>query len=196
VTTYVLATANPHKTEEMRAILSEWGIELLDRPEGVPDVEESETTLEGNALLKARALVAATGVAAIADDTGLFVDALNGRPGVFSARYAGEGATYDQNVTKLLGELAAVADPGRGATFRTVIAVAYPSGETRWVEGALAGRITFERRGERGFGYDPVFQPDDAGGRTLAELTLEEKNANSHRARALRALGELLRTMT
>jgi XTP/dITP diphosphohydrolase len=191
---FVLATANAHKTEEMRAVLGSLGVELLARPDDVPDVEETEPTLEGNALLKARALVDATGLAAIADDTGLFVDALDGRPGVFSARYAGEGATYDDNVTKLLGELEGVEDARRTASFRTVIAVVYPSDEELCVLGALEGRITTRRRGHHGFGYDPVFEPLDASGRTLAELTAEEKNATSHRARALHALVQALRT--
>ncbi len=194
MTTFVLATANPHKTEEMRAVLGELGIELLSRPDHVPEVEESEVTLEGNALLKARALVAATGHAAIADDTGLFVEVLGGRPGVFSARYAGQNATYDENVTKLLDELSDVDDAGRSAVFRTVVCVAYPSGESQCVHGALPGRISRERRGTNGFGYDPVFEPSGADGRTLAELTPEEKNANSHRSRALHALVEALRT--
>jgi XTP/dITP diphosphohydrolase len=194
VTTFVLATANPHKTEEMRAVLKDLGIELLARPAHVAEVPENEVTLEGNALLKARALVDATGHAAIADDTGLFVDALGGRPGVFSARYAGEHASYDDNVAKLLAELIDVEDARRGAVFRTVVCVAYPSGESLWVEGDLPGRIARERRGDFGFGYDPVFVPSDADGRTLAELTPEEKNANSHRARALRALVEALGT--
>ena len=194
MTTFVLATANAHKAEEMRAVLSELGIELLPRPGGVPEVEENEVTLEGNALLKARALVATTGHPAIADDTGLFVDALDGRPGVFSARYAGESASYDDNVAKLLGELSGVPDGDRGASFRTVIAVAYPSGDSLCVDGVLEGRITHERRGAYGFGYDPVFEPTYTGGRTLAELTPEEKNLNSHRASALRALSEVLRT--
>jgi XTP/dITP diphosphohydrolase len=194
VTTFVLATANAHKTEEMRAVLSDLGIDVVPRPSDVPEVEENEVTLEGNALLKARAIVAATGHPAIADDTGLFVVALDGRPGVFSARYAGENASYDDNVTKLLGELSEVHDGHRGASFRTVIAVAYPSGESLCVDGILEGRITYERRGGHGFGYDPVFEPTHTGGRTLAELTPEEKNLNSHRANALRALNEVLRT--
>lgn len=194
MTTFVLATANPHKTQEMRAVLSELGIEVLARPDDVADVEENESTLEGNALLKARALVSATGLAAIADDTGLFVDVLDGRPGVFSARYAGEGATYDENVSKLLDELADVPAQHRGATFRTVIAVAYPSGESRCVEGVLEGHITFARRGDNGFGYDPVFEPTSSAGRTLAEYSTPEKNATSHRARALRALAAALET--
>jgi XTP/dITP diphosphohydrolase len=187
VTTFVLATANPHKTEEMRAVLAPFGVELLDRPLEVPDVEETGDTLEENALLKARALVEATGRAAIADDTGLFVDALDGRPGVRSARYAGETASYDDNVTKLLEELADVAAPRR-ARFVTVICVAYHDGSAFCVEGELLGVIAQARLGDQGFGYDPVFVPDDADGRTLAQLAPKEKNELSHRGRALRAL--------
>ena len=192
MTTFVLATANAHKTQEMRAVLEQLGIEVLARPTAVADVEETESTLEGNALLKARALVEATGYPAIADDTGLFVDALDGRPGVLSARYAGENATYDDNVSKLLDELSGVSEPRRGATFRTVIAVAFPSGESRCVLGELEGRITTTRRGENGFGYDPVFEPSGCAGRTLAELSSQEKNTLSHRARALRAIAQAL----
>lgn len=190
---FVLATANPHKVEEMRAILTPLGIELLERPLNAPDVEETEDTLEGNSLLKARALVAATGVAAIADDTGLFVDALGGRPGVFSARYAGHDATYEENVVKLLTELRDVAPP-RSAQFRSVIAVAYPGGDWFCVEGVLKGAISLAARGGGGFGYDPVFEPDGSDRRTLAELTPDEKNAVSHRGRALLALVEKLGT--
>jgi XTP/dITP diphosphohydrolase len=187
VTTFVLATANPHKTEEMRAVLAPFGVELLDRPLEVPDVEETGDTLEENALLKARALVEATGRAAIADDTGLFVDALDGRPGVRSARYAGETASYDDNVTKLLEELGDVAAPRR-ARFVTVICVAYSDGSAFCVVGELLGVIAQARLGDQGFGYDPVFVPDDADGRTLAQLAPKEKNELSHRGRALRAL--------
>ncbi len=192
MTTFVLATANPHKTEEMRAVLDTLGIAVLPRPEGVPDVDETEDTLEGNALLKARALVAATGHAAVADDTGLFVDALDGAPGVFSARYAGEPTNDAANVDKLLTALADVADGDRGAQFRTVIAVAYPDGSSLCVEGVLEGAIAHERRGDGGFGYDPIFLPTDGNGRTLAEYSADEKNASSHRARALHALAAAL----
>ncbi|HXC18474.1 MAG TPA: RdgB/HAM1 family non-canonical purine NTP pyrophosphatase [Acidimicrobiales bacterium] len=191
MTTFVLATANRHKAEEMRAVLSPLGVDLLERPPDAADVEENGATLEANALLKARALVAATGQAAIADDTGLFVDALDGRPGVRSARYAGEGASYDDNVTKLLDELKGAIEP-RTARFVTVIAVAYPDGTTLCVEGELDGVITHERAGDQGFGYDPVFAPLGAAGRTLAQLAPREKNELSHRGRALRALGEEL----
>jgi XTP/dITP diphosphohydrolase len=192
VATFVLATANPHKAEEMREVLAPLGVELLARPANVPDVDEIESTLEGNALLKARALRAATGRAAIADDTGLFIDALEGRPGVWSARYAGEHATYADNVDKALRELANVPDGERQARFRSVIAVAFPDGSSWWVEGSLEGVMARSPRGERGFGYDPIFVPDDGDGRTLGELTPEEKNALSHRGRALRAFAETL----
>ncbi|MEO9180231.1 MAG: RdgB/HAM1 family non-canonical purine NTP pyrophosphatase [Acidimicrobiales bacterium] len=192
MTQFVLATANPHKTEEMRAVLSALNIGLLPRPSEVPDVDESGETLEENALIKARALVDATGLAAVADDTGLFVDALDGRPGVRSARFAGEGASYDDNVAQLLSELATVGPKQRTAQFRSVVAVAYPDGTSFCVEGVLNGVITDARAGDQGFGYDPVFTPLESGGRTLAEMTPEEKNEVSHRGRALRALGEEL----
>jgi XTP/dITP diphosphohydrolase len=192
VTDFVLATANAHKAEEMRAVLEPLGIRLRARPDDVAEVDETETTLEGNALLKAYALVRATGFAAIADDTGLFVDALDGAPGVYSARYAGERASYDENVEKLLTELLGVATPARGARFRTVIAVAYPNGESLCVEGVLEGSIAEQRRGTGGFGYDPVFIPNETPERTLAELSPAQKNDVSHRGRALRAVANRL----
>lgn len=188
MTTFVLATANPHKAEEMQALLGELQIDVMARPSHVPDVEETEETLEGNSLLKARALVAATGMAAIADDTGLFVDALDGRPGVYSARYAGEHATYEENVQKLLGELQGTRAEQRTARFRSVIVVAFPNGEWFSVEGILEGSITENPVGANGFGYDPVFAPSHAGGKTLAEMSSAEKNEVSHRGNALRAL--------
>ncbi|HEY7931071.1 MAG TPA: RdgB/HAM1 family non-canonical purine NTP pyrophosphatase [Acidimicrobiales bacterium] len=192
MTDFVLATANAHKAEEMRAVLEPLGIRLRARPDDVAEVDETETTLEGNALLKAYALVRATGFAAIADDTGLFVDALDGAPGVYSARYAGERASYDENVEKLLTELLGVATPARGARFRTVIAVAYPNGESLCVEGVLEGSIAEQRRGTGGFGYDPVFIPNETPERTLAELSPAQKNDVSHRGRALRAVANRL----
>ncbi len=191
MTTFVLATANPDKADEMRAVLTPAGHRAAGPARDVADVDETGETLEENALLKARALVEATGHAAIADDTGLFVDALDGRPGVRSARYAGEDASYDENVTKLLAELAEVPEP-RTARFVTVISVAYPDGSSTCVEGELDGVITTARAGDQGFGYDPVFAPREAGGRTLAQLSPDEKNALSHRGRALRALGQKL----
>jgi XTP/dITP diphosphohydrolase len=192
MSSFVLATANPHKTHEIRAILEPLGFTLLARPSDVPDVDETGETLEENALLKARALLDATGTAAIADDTGLFVDALDGRPGVHSARYAGDDATYDANVTKLLLALGGVEGRERTARFRTVIAIAYPDASDVCVEGVLEGTIALARAGDQGFGYDPVFVPDVTSGRTLAQLDPDEKNELSHRALALRALAKKL----
>ncbi|MFY9783802.1 MAG: RdgB/HAM1 family non-canonical purine NTP pyrophosphatase [Acidimicrobiales bacterium] len=186
----VLATANPHKTEEIRQVLSAYDIELLPRPSDVPDVVENADTLEGNALLKANVLAVATGSPAIADDTGLFIDALDGAPGVFSARYAGEHASFDDNVRKVLLELEGVQGNDRSARFRTVIALANPDGTLWFVDGVLEGTILPGRTGQHGFGYDPIFAPAGANGRSLADLTPEEKNAISHRGIALRAFAE------
>ncbi len=192
--TFVLATANAHKADEMRSVLAEVGIDVVARPVTVPDVAETSDTLEGNALLKAHAICGASGQPAIADDTGLFVEALGGEPGVHSARYAGPSAIDADNVRKLLSELSEVDRADRGAQFRTVIAVAYPDGSALTVEGSLDGWIVDEPRGERGFGYDPVFASAELGGRTLAEVTADEKNSVSHRARALAALATRLRS--
>jgi XTP/dITP diphosphohydrolase len=191
VSQFVLATANVHKAQEMRAILAPLGIDLVARPSNVAVVQETEETLEGNALLKARALAAATAMAAIADDTGLFVAALDGRPGVHSARFAGEDASDEQNVAKLLEELGAVGGP-RDARFATVIAVVLADGTSLCVRGELEGEITTSPRGEGGFGYDPVFAPKNGHGRTLAEMSETEKNSLSHRSRALHRLVEEL----
>jgi XTP/dITP diphosphohydrolase len=187
----VLASANPDKVKEIVAVLSAaLPVDLLPRPEAVPEVVEDADTLVGNARLKARALVAATDTAAVADDTGLEVDALDGAPGVYSARYAGESATYADNVAKLLRELEALDDHGgaRRASFKTVALVAFPDGTEVWAEGMLPGTIAAEGRGANGFGYDPVFVPDGGDGRTFAEMRAEEKDAVSHRGRAFRAL--------
>jgi XTP/dITP diphosphohydrolase len=187
----VLASANPDKVKEIVAVLSAaLRVDLLPRPEAVPEVVEDADTLVGNARLKARALVAATDTAAVADDTGLEVEALDGAPGVYSARYAGESATYADNVAKLLRELAALDDDGgaRRASFKTVALVAFPDGSEVWAEGVLPGIIAAEGRGTNGFGYDPVFVPDGGDGRTFAEMRAEEKDAVSHRGRAFRAL--------
>ncbi len=193
MTAWVLATANPHKAREMREVLSGLGIEVEPRPAGLADVDETSDTLEGNALLKARAIARATGRTAVADDTGLFVDALDGRPGVRSARYAGDDASDDENVAKLLGELASrVGSHERSARFRTVIAVVTPGGDEVVVAGQLDGWIEASPRGESGFGYDPVFASPDTAGRTLSEVGAEEKNRVSHRARALRELARVL----
>ena len=152
----------------------------------------------GNARLKARALCQATGLAAVADDTGLEVDALDGAPGVYSARFAGEGATYADNVAKMLVELQRVGAVGgvdRKARFASVAFVAYPDGTELWVEGSIEGVITDEPRGEQGFGYDPIFAPEGFDGRTFAEMSAGEKHAVSHRGRAFRALAERLGSM-
>ena len=190
----MLATANVHKVHEMRDVLAQLGLEVLDRPDDIPDVDETEESLEGNALLKAHAISSATGLPAIADDTGLFVDALDGRPGVRSARYAGEEATYEQNVQQLLTEMERVPDAERTARFRTVIAVVDADGSSFWVDGTLEGVITRAPRGSNGFGYDPVFEPIGEGGDTLAQLSAQRKNDISHRGRALRSLGGKLRS--
>jgi XTP/dITP diphosphohydrolase len=191
---FVLASANPDKAEEIRAILAQAlpDIELRPRPTDVPDVEETGTTLEANARLKAAAIAEATGLPAIADDTGLEVAALRGAPGVFSARYAGEHATYKQNVAKLLGSLVGVQD--RSARFRTVALVRWPDGREVAAEGAVDGRIAEQARGTDGFGYDTLFEPEGGRGKTFAELGPATKHTLSHRGRALRALAAKLAT--
>lgn len=189
----VLASANPDKSAEIAAILSEVeGLELLPRPPGVPDVEETGETLLENARMKAVALVEATGRAAVADDTGLEVDALGGAPGVRSARFAGEGASYAQNVAKLLRALEGVPPAGRTASFKTVALLRRPDGTELWAQGEVRGHIALEPRGHAGFGYDPVFVVEGGDGRTYAEMTAAEKHVRSHRGRAFRALAALL----
>ena len=194
--TFVLASANPDKAAEIVAILAcVPGLTLVPRPTYVPDVDETGVTLEDNARLKARALCEATGMAAVADDTGLEVAALDGAPGVYSARYSGEHASYADNVAKLLAELDRVGahtSEERRARFRSVAFVANPDDSELWVEGEVTGTITPEARGDGGFGYDPLFAPDGFDGRTFAQMTAEEKHAISHRGRAFRALAERL----
>ncbi len=195
----VLASANPDKVAEIADVLeSVLDVVLLPRPDHLPDVAEDGDTLLANARLKARALVAATGMAAVADDTGLEVAALGGAPGVYSARYAGEHATYADNVAKLLGQLAGLEDGGgeRRARFRTVALAAFPDGAELWAEGSVEGTIAAAVKGDGGFGYDPVFVPSDGDGRTFAEMTGQEKHAISHRGRAFRGLAVLLARRT
>ena len=187
----VCASANPDKVAEMADVLAGHAV-LLPRPAGVGEVVEDADTLEGNAMLKARAVCEFAGAAALADDTGLEVDALGGAPGVYSARYAGPDAGYADNLARLLAEMREVPADRRTARFRTVAAVCFPDGNSLWAEGAVEGVITVEPRGAGGFGYDPVFAPVEAGGLTFAELGPAAKNAMSHRARALRALLALL----
>ncbi len=190
----VLATANPDKASEIITVVRDVAgerIVLLERPPEVPDVDETGDTLEDNAFLKAFALGEATGMPAIADDTGLEVQALGGAPGVRSSRYSGEHATYAENVAKLLAELeqAGATGPGeRRARFRTVALAVFPDGRRLVAEGSTEGTISLQAVGTRGFGYDPVFVPDDGDGRTFAEMSPSEKHAISHRGRAFRAL--------
>jgi XTP/dITP diphosphohydrolase len=188
----VLATANPDKAAEIRAILADAGIAVVDRPEGVPEVEETGETLLDNARLKAVALREATGRSSVADDTGLEVVALGGAPGVYSARYAGPGASYAENVTKLLLELRT--SGSRRARFVAVAFVSFRDGSELWTRGVVDGEIAEQPRGSGGFGYDPVFVPNEGGGRTFAEMAETEKHAFSHRGQAFRALAALLRT--
>jgi XTP/dITP diphosphohydrolase len=181
----VCASANPDKVAEIQRLL-DGVVELLPRPEHVPDVVEDAGSLVGNARLKAAALCAATGLPAVADDTGLEVDALDGAPGVDAAHYAGMGCSYADNRAKLLADLADIVD--RRAAFKTVAIVVWPDGTELAVEGVCPGVITTTERGAVGFGYDSVFQPDEGGGATFAEMGVEAKNAISHRGRAFRSL--------
>jgi XTP/dITP diphosphohydrolase len=197
VTRFVLATANPDKAAEIAQILRDAGapIELEPRPADVPDVEETGATLEANARLKAIGLAAATGRPAIADDTGLEVDALGGAPGVYSARFAGPDATYADNCTLLLRRLDGVPAERRTARFATVALAHWPDGREAAALGTVEGTITAAARGDGGFGYDPVFVPHEGDGRTFAEMTVAEKHAISHRGRAFRTLAEGLRVL-
>jgi XTP/dITP diphosphohydrolase len=215
----VLATGNTDKAREIVEILVDvsgepmaaWAVTvgtatcgyLIDRPDTIaatveraptlavpPNVEETGDTLEANARIKAAALAGALGVPAISDDTGLEVDALDGAPGVYSARYSGAGASYVENVDKLLAELGGRAD--RHARFATVAMARWPDGREIAVRGEVEGAIASDARGDRGFGYDPVFVPAEGDGRTFAEMSPAEKHALSHRGRAFRALAEAL----
>lgn len=180
----VVASKNPDKVAEIEEVLSGSGLaDEIVRGLDWPDVEETGDTLEENALLKARAVAEATGLPVVADDTGLEVDALDGAPGVRSARFAGSDATYADNVSRMLELMDGVED--RAARFRTVVALVFPDGTEIVAEGSVEGEITGEPRGSRGFGYDPVFEVD---GVTMAEMSVEDKNKLSHRARALHAL--------
>ena len=187
-----LATNNKHKLEEIRAILDGCFEQLLSLSELGLDIEIEETgaTLEENALIKAREIVRLTGMPALADDTGLMVDALGGAPGVYSARYAGEAHDDKSNRQLLLKNLENA--PDRSAHFGTVIAVCYPDGSYLTAEGRVDGKIIFEERGEGSFGYDSLFYSEEIG-KNFAEATPEEKNSISHRGRALRAMLEKLK---
>lgn len=181
----VMASANPHKAAEIEAVLGP-AFRISPRPAHLAEVVEDAPDLLGNARLKALAVCEATGLAAVADDTGLEVDALGGAPGVRSARFAGDPADDAANVALLVERLTGVTD--RRARFRTVALVREPGGVELRADGVVEGTIAGAPRGDGGFGYDPVFIPDEGDGRTFAEMTREEKAALSHRGRAFRAL--------
>lgn len=189
----LIATQNRNKFKEMKEALSglEWEIvPAFDFPDA-PEVEEDGQTLEENSFKKARMLCVFTGLAALADDTGLFVDALDGQPGIYAARFAGEHCTYADNVNKLLEVMKGIPPEKRRAVFRTVVTLRYPDGATRQVSGEISGSITEQARGKDGFGYDPVFLP--AGSlKVFAEMSLEEKNRISHRGLAVQKARQLL----
>lgn len=187
----VLATRNVGKLAELARVLEEAGLGIRLRSVGefpdVPEVAETGATFAENALLKARAVAAATGLPAVADDSGLCVDALGGMPGILSARWAGRHGADEENLDLVLGQLADLPDERRGAHFACAAALARPDGAAEVVEGRIFGVLLRERRGENGFGYDPIFQPEGYT-RTTAELSAAEKDAISHRGQALRAL--------
>ncbi|MEK7729799.1 MAG: RdgB/HAM1 family non-canonical purine NTP pyrophosphatase [candidate division KSB1 bacterium] len=191
----VLATRNRDKVIEMRDALAAMPIDILTLESfpSAPEVVEDGDTLEANAAKKAMAIHAHTGLPALADDTGLFVEALHGAPGVFSSRYAGERASYRDNVQKLLAALKDVPEHKRGAEFRSVIAFAV-EGEVHFIKGACAGNIGSAPKGAGQFGYDPVFIAHETQ-RTFAEMTLAEKNLVSHRGRALAAFKDFVRKL-
>ncbi len=196
----VLATRNAHKVTELRAILTAAGLDVelvgADAYPEIPDVKETGVTFAENALLKAHALAQATGLPAVADDSGLCVDVLGGAPGIFSARWAGRHGDDEANLRLLLAQLADIGEEHRAAHFACAAALALPDGTSHVTEGRLTGTLRYAPSGSGGFGYDPILQPDGAAdfvrGRTCAELTPEEKNAISHRGQAFRALAQTI----
>ena len=191
----VIATSNRHKVEEIKTALDfpGWEFLTLSQVTGYPEPEEDADTFAGNALIKARAAHEATGMAALADDSGLVVDALDGRPGVYSARYAGVHGDDAANNAKVLAELEGVSDEQRTGRFVCALAFVDENGNETTVEGAVEGRIGYELRGSEGFGYDPMFMPEAFGfEKSLAEVSQDEKNVISHRGNALRILKEKL----
>ena len=185
----VCASANPHKVEELARLLPSW-VELVPRPSDIGDIDEDAPTLEGNAIIKAVEIANHASEWAVADDTGLEVEALNGAPGVRSARFAGDHATDSENRALLLAKLDGVTN--RSARFRTVVALVSSKGDIHFVGGECAGTIAEFERGDSGFGYDSLFIPADGDGRTFAEMAGAEKDAVSHRGRALAQIPELL----
>ncbi len=189
----LLATQNLDKVAEIKHALADLDVEIISLTDvaGLTEIDEDQDSLTGNAIKKASILSKASGLPALADDTGLEVDALNGKPGVYSSRYAGENATYDDNVSKLLQQMKDVPPPLRGARFRCVMALAH-NGKIETVEGCCEGMILTEKRGQNGFGYDPVFFVPQYG-QTFAEMNLQQKNKISHRGLALAKMRELLK---
>lgn len=191
----ILASRNKGKLEEIKAILEKFGMETISRDDaGIPtfEVEETGSTFEENSLLKAQAIMDVAHVITIADDSGLEVDALGGAPGIYSARYAGENCTFEDNNRKLLQALEGVPEEQRGAAFVSVITMLFPNGEKLVARGECRGKILTELRGEEGFGYDPLFMPEGET-RSFAEMTSEEKNRISHRAKSLQILEDMIR---
>lgn len=194
----VLATRNAHKVTELQSILQDAGLQLelvsADQYPEAPDVRETGVTFAANALLKAHSLAEATGLPAVADDSGLCVDVLGGAPGIFSARWAGRHGDDRANLELLLAQLGDIDDTHRGAHFACAAALALPDGTERVVEGRLRGTLRHSPAGDGGFGYDPILRPDGET-RTCAELTPAEKNAISHRGEAFRALVPVIRDL-
>jgi XTP/dITP diphosphohydrolase len=190
----VLATRNPGKIAELRRILSGFDIVGLEEFPSIGEVAETGVTFEENALLKAHAVAQGSGLPAVADDSGLCVDVLNGMPGVFSARWSGRHGDDQANLDLLLAQVSDVPADKLTARFACAAALALPSGEARVVEGTLAGHIIADQRGANGFGYDPIFVPE-GDTRTTAELSPDEKDAISHRGRAFRALAPVVRAL-
>ncbi|WP_327584869.1 XTP/dITP diphosphatase [Nonomuraea sp. NBC_00507] len=190
----VLATRNAGKIAELRRILSGFDIVGLEEFPSIGEVAETGVTFEENALLKAHAVAQGSGLPAVADDSGLCVDVLNGMPGVFSARWSGRHGDDQANLDLLLAQLSDVPADRLTAFFACAAALALPSGESRVVEGTLQGRLVTTPRGSNGFGYDPIFLPDGHD-RTTAEMSAEEKDAISHRGRAFRALAPIVRDL-
>ncbi|MBR5134189.1 MAG: RdgB/HAM1 family non-canonical purine NTP pyrophosphatase [Clostridia bacterium] len=191
---YIIATHNAKKLKELSRILVPLGIEAVtDRDLGIEttEVEENGKTFEENAYLKAASACKESGLPAVADDSGLCVDALDGAPGLYSARYAGEGATDEEKIEKILTALADVPKEQRTARFVSAICCVFPDGKTLYARGECEGEIAFEPSGNGGFGYDPVFVTN---GKSFADMTAEEKDAVSHRGRSLRAFSQVLKT--
>jgi len=189
----VIATHNPDKKKEIMIALHELGVNILflDNFPEIGEIEETGSTLLENSLIKARTVSAITGIPAIADDTGLEVDALNGAPGIYSARYAGINVSYEDNVRKLLSEMSSIDMDSRTARFRTVVSF-HSQNKELWTEGVIEGSITMGAIGTGGFGYDPVFRVEQTG-KTFAEMTRREKNKISHRGVALKKMCKLLK---